>query len=87
MVLAAFAVASFCAFCGHVLATETLIIPQGRIRGTVRQSRDSNPYYAFLGIPYALPPVEDLRFKVKFSSISESTPGIFFSIAENTPSV
>ncbi|XP_026686207.1 esterase FE4-like [Diaphorina citri] len=63
MVLAAFAVASFCAFCGHVLAAETLIIPQGRIRGTVRQSRDSNPYYAFLGIPYALPPVEDLRFK------------------------
>ncbi|GLV41968.1 Esterase P [Carabus blaptoides fortunei] len=35
----------------------------GRIRGTIKTSRKGRRYVAFEGIPYAKPPVGDLRFK------------------------
>lgn len=38
--------------------------PQGNITGTTRKSLSGREIHAFLGIPYAKPPVGDLRFKV-----------------------
>lgn len=45
------------------VAGETVTISQGRLGGTVKQSRNGHPFHAFLGIPYAKPPVSDLRLK------------------------
>lgn len=40
-------------------------IESGRIRGKRSLTLFSEkPYYSFRGIPYALPPIKDLRFKV-----------------------
>ncbi|GFG30806.1 hypothetical protein Cfor_10869 [Coptotermes formosanus] len=36
---------------------------QGKMRGTKMTSRNGRNFYAFLGIPYATPPVGPLRFK------------------------
>lgn len=37
----------------------------GRIRGKLNQTLfDETPYYSFRGIPFAKPPIGDLRFKV-----------------------
>ncbi|KAG5895281.1 hypothetical protein JTB14_015147 [Gonioctena quinquepunctata] len=35
----------------------------GRVRGTLRTTLDGDPIFTFLGIPYAKPPLGDLRFK------------------------
>lgn len=45
---------------GHVDIT----IPQGRLRGYVRSSRQDREYAAFYKVPYARPPIGNLRFKV-----------------------
>jgi hypothetical protein len=37
---------------------------QGNMRGVTMTSRNGRTFYAFLGIPYAAPPVGALRFKV-----------------------
>jgi hypothetical protein len=37
---------------------------QGDMRGITMTSRNGRAFYAFLGIPYAAPPVGALRFKV-----------------------
>ena len=40
----------------------------GLVRGSLCKSiPDSKEYLSFTGIPYARPPVEDLRFKVRIS--------------------
>jgi hypothetical protein len=39
-------------------------ISQGDMRGIKMRSRSGRSFYAFLGIPYATPPVGALRFKV-----------------------
>lgn len=39
---------------------------QGTIRGTKVVEEVSRPFYTFEGIPYAKPPVGDLRFKVSY---------------------
>lgn len=36
----------------------------GTVKGAVMLSRDGNKFDAFLGIPYAKPPIGDLRFQV-----------------------
>lgn len=36
----------------------------GKVRGVQKISAINTPYNAFLGIPYAAPPVKKLRFKV-----------------------
>lgn len=38
-------------------------VPQGSLLGVVDQFRNGEPFYAFKGIPYAVPPVGELRFK------------------------
>nr|AYN64423.1 carboxylesterase [Dendroctonus armandi] len=37
--------------------------PQGRLSGKVFKTREGRGIFGFLGIPYALPPVRELRFK------------------------
>lgn len=37
----------------------------GKIKGQILTSRDGRPYYSYTGIPYAKPPVGELRFKVR----------------------
>lgn len=39
-------------------------IEQGTLQGTIRTDYDGNVFYSFQGIPYAKPPIGDLRFKV-----------------------
>lgn len=38
----------------------------GKVRGYLQTSLVDIPYIRFLGIPYATPPVGNLRFKVRF---------------------
>ena len=40
-------------------------VSQGKLQGKESKSiLNGNTYYSFLGIPYAKPPIGDLRFKV-----------------------
>lgn len=44
----------------------------GKIRGSVLESRLGDLFYAFRGIRYAKPPVDELRFKVsKFYLVTD----------------
>lgn len=47
------------ASCDPVITTA-----KGSVRGQVLKSRDGRDYHSFTGIPYAKPPVDELRFKV-----------------------
>lgn len=42
---------------------------QGRIKGEILQSRGGRPFYAFYNVPYAQPPVGELRFEVSETSL------------------
>jgi hypothetical protein len=50
----------------HVDMAETYIVrvAQGKLRGGRVTTNTGTPYYSFQGIPYAKPPVGELRFKV-----------------------
>lgn len=51
--------------------SETIVkISDGRLRGSVEKSIEGYSYKAFKGVPYAKPPIGQLRFKVNnyFSS-------------------
>ncbi|KAJ8963467.1 hypothetical protein NQ318_018950 [Aromia moschata] len=41
----------------------TVTVSQGQLKGEVRSDYKGGKYYCFLGIPYAKPPIGDLRFK------------------------
>lgn len=43
----------------------TVVTPLGNIQGTTMKSLLGKTIYAFRGIPYAKPPVGELRFKVR----------------------
>lgn len=51
---------------GHVNTTEGPVITTalGKLRGSVMKSDHGKDFFAFRGIPYAKPPVGDLRFKM-----------------------
>ncbi|KAJ0180164.1 hypothetical protein K1T71_004755 [Dendrolimus kikuchii] len=38
-------------------------VKQGKLRGEVKKLLDGTPYYSFKGIPYAQPPIGELRFR------------------------
>lgn len=43
-----------------------VLLEQGSLQGLHYKTRLSNkPYVRFLGIPYAKPPIKELRFKVR----------------------
>lgn len=42
-----------------------ITIEKGSVRGQVLKSRDGRNYYSFTSIPYAKPPIDELRFKVR----------------------
>ncbi|XP_068084827.1 esterase FE4-like [Anabrus simplex] len=51
---------------GEVLSDDeypTITLPQGTVKGRKVTPGNLSPYYSFLGIPYAKPPVGNLRFK------------------------
>lgn len=47
----------------------TVRIKSGQVKGFKIASSYNYQYYNFLGIPYAKPPVDDLRFKVWFGLV------------------
>lgn len=47
-----------------VITNPIVVTPLGTMRGTIFESRLGKTIYSFLGVPYAKPPVEELRFKV-----------------------
>lgn len=46
-------------------------IKNGKIKGEIMRTPHNRTYYAFRGIPYAKPPLGELRFKVNISSTFE----------------
>jgi len=47
----------------NFVSTELIIsLPNGNIRGQIRLSHNKHPYWQFQGIPYAEPPLGDLRW-------------------------
>jgi len=48
----------------------TLKLTKGAIEGRVLTSRDGRPYHSYTGVPYAKPPVGELRFKVRLTVIN-----------------
>lgn len=52
--------------CNTIFAKEDPIVETtfGVVKGKTIYSRSGMPFYAFQGIPYAKPPVGNLRFKV-----------------------
>ena len=47
----------------------TVNLSKGKLRGARLDYDFGQYYYAFKGIPYARPPVKELRFKVTFSTL------------------
>lgn len=43
---------------------QELKITNGVIKGQILKSRYGRSYYSYTGIPYAKPPIRELRFKV-----------------------
>lgn len=55
-------------FVGYISCTLCEVIVQtklGAVKGTWMQSRDGKRFNAFMAVPYAKPPIGELRFRVK----------------------
>ena len=48
-------------------------VTEGKLIGIVEKSIHGDNYIAFRGIPYAKPPVGELRFKVRNGAFFEAT--------------
>lgn len=62
--------------CGYhfCAGNDTLQIPQGGLRGTIKLSREGRPFSAFHAIPFAEPPVGDRRLQVShFAMLVQSS--------------
>ena len=52
--------------CAVVEAREKYVtreIKQGKLQGLIKNARNGAEFHAFLGIPYAQPPLDELRWK------------------------
>lgn len=47
-------------------------VSEGKLRGTIRYNRRGRKIYTFLSIPYATPPVGNLRFKASNKVVSNA---------------
>lgn len=63
-------------------ATAIVETNYGLIKGILTMSLLNNIFYSFHGIPYATPPLGELRFKVSFSELAYSVK--FFLIFKNS---
>lgn len=61
-----YAIAVFFAITQITSGAVTIETKLGHVRGTVMLSRNGKRFNAFLGLPYAKPPVGELRFKVRY---------------------
>jgi hypothetical protein len=50
----------------YSMERDKVYIEQGELEGAILTSRNGHTFAAFQGIPYAEPPVGNLRFKVRF---------------------
>lgn len=54
----------------HASGHETVNVQQGLLKGKILTSvRNRNKFVGFLGIPYAKPPVGELKFKVTSETV------------------
>jgi len=56
-------------FYGAVTCDPVIRITKGAIRGQTLKSRDGQDFYSFTAVPYAKPPLGELRFMVNFIEI------------------
>lgn len=49
---------------GIFCETPLIELPIGKVSGIIEKTIDGKDYYAFRGVPYAKPPINDLRFEV-----------------------
>jgi len=56
-------------FLSAVICDPVVRITKGAIQGITSKSRDGRDFYSFITIPYAKPPVDELRFEVNFIEI------------------
>jgi hypothetical protein len=54
-----------------VLAEDLVVLKQGRIKGHRLTTRKGREIFAFQGIPFAKPPVGNLRFQVRSTGVRE----------------
>lgn len=59
-------------------ATAIVETNYGLIKGILTMSLLNNIFYSFHGIPYATPPLGELRFKVSFSELAYSVNSFYF---------
>lgn len=59
-------------------------VRQGDIAGLVKETEAGVKYLSFQGIPYAAPPVGDLRFKVRTGKARTNFPQIIYDLAGDT---
>jgi len=58
-------------FLSAVICNPVVRITNGAIKGQISKSRDGRDFYSFTSIPYAKPPINELRFKVNFIETSD----------------